>query len=100
MPNITENPNQRPVVETIDNQPATFNVSTDQTTNIIWYLDNKQVQTNNTIAPGAMATYVVSAAKGNHNVSVIATNTSTFSSSSVYWNLSVLSTTYHSQPTA
>lgn len=89
-PIITKSPNQT-LVETIGNQPVTFNVSTDQTTNISWYLDNNSVQNNITTG-----TYIVSAAKGSHNITAVATNTTTFSSSAVYWNLSVRSTTYYS----
>ena len=89
-PIITKSPNQS-LVETMGNQPATFNVTTDQTTNITWYLDNNPVQNNITTG-----TYVVSASKGPHNITVVAINTTTFSSSTVYWNLSVRSTTYHS----
>ncbi|MCX9084127.1 MAG: S-layer protein domain-containing protein [Candidatus Methanoperedens sp.] len=90
---VISNPNNASVI-TIVNKAATFNISTDSTTNIVWYLDNNTAQTNNSIVPGAIVTYTVSAAKGSHNVTVIATNTTTFSSSSVSWSLGVHSSTF------
>ncbi len=81
-------------INTSGTQSVTFEVHSDQIANITWYLDTVLSLNNGTMAANQHSTYTPAPSIGQHNVTVIATNTTTGLSNSASWNWSVYPKTY------
>ncbi len=93
---IKDDPNKGRNVETTGRDKGTFAAHSDQTANITWQLDGTTVFDNGSMQAGSISTYSATSTPGPHNVTVIATNTTTGLSGSDYWNWTVRPQTYAS----
>jgi len=92
-PSITKKYPTGTSLETIGNTPITFNITVDQTANVTWYIDSKQLNNSGIIPAGTIITFTnTPPSSGNYNVSVSASNFN--GTDTEYWNWTVRPITF------